>query len=351
MIKLIAKLTPKGSSLRAPLIIIALVASLLVLGYELLTLLPHAPEFAPTDYQALRQWGLDAQRGEFNYLYPLPALLFIFLPLSLLPWWTVYIWVVIPFIFVLFLHREKGIALFLFVPMLAQAAWGTLDGFFILPLYWLFNNQSLAAGISAALLTLKPQLGIFTVPIVLLQSIKLRRWKLLIAFSSIMLLLYLPSFLIDPLWPIKMIPFLQWRTDVWFLHVRAATLWGWWWRGDWALVLLPIPIVATILFFIRAWRAGHSRLQALHLLGLLVQPVFFVVSLGTIIATLKTSLRDFAFLVTVSWLALGLDNILAWGGVYVIISLAALWLLGNKKSSPCSLETQASDRSRHHTGT
>ena len=97
-------------------------------------------------------------------------------------------------------------------------------------------------------------------------------------------------------------------------------------------MLLPIPAAATIILFLRAWRAGHSQLQALHVLGLLVQPVFFVVSLDTIIATIKTSTRDFVLLIAISWLALGFDSILAWGGIYVIISLTALWLLGRQST-------------------
>lgn len=318
----------RGITVRKILALFALIALAFVLLLELASLIPYAQNFHPTDYEALVEWGRDARVGKLNYLYPLPALLYIFVPLSLLPWWFKFVWAIIPFAFVLYIHRQKGLGLFLFLPMLAQAAWGTLDGYFLLPLYWLFNEQAGLAGYSAAVLLLKPQLAVFTVPYIVLKWFREKNYKSLRRFVVGLTLLFVPSFIVDPLWVIKMIPAIEWRQSQWFIPIRNVTLWSWWWHGGWTVLALPLLAVLVSLLFIRAFRV--EPVKSLHLLGLTVVPAFFVVSLDTSIATLRSSWRDILAISLVSWFAFGLDAWFAWGGVYAIISLAALWLIGNR---------------------
>jgi len=186
--------SPRRTTLASALLVVAVG---LLLG-ELVWLLLVGSNFSPTDFEVMVRWGRAAQGGDYYSFYPLPTLLWIFLPLSLLPAWFIFVWTVLPFGFILVMFRKRGVILWLYVPTLVQAAWGHLDGLFLLPLYWLFQNHASLAAVSAALLTLKPQLALFPVSYMLCHCLRVKNWQGLGCFAVTILILYVPAFLVDP---------------------------------------------------------------------------------------------------------------------------------------------------------
>lgn len=285
----------------------------------------------PDDYQKyFLPWGLQARDGIYNYRYPLPTLMWVFVPLSFVPPGWILLWVAMPFLFLLYLFGKKGIILWLSFPFLDHAAFGQMDGWLIVPLAWLFDDNPALAGISAALLTLKPQLALLPVSYMFVRWLIKRNYKSLGLFGGALCALYIPTFLLDPSWPLKMWADNQVRAAEPTLLTRGASLWPWWWHGGWTQVLLPFLCALIALFFLLAARTMWKRARAIHLVALMTIPIFYPVSFVTIAPALKNSTRHLVVFTLTSWIAVLLDIVTqGWGGVYLVIPLVALALLAH----------------------
>lgn len=284
-------------------------------------------------YNYFLPWGQLAREGVLNYRYPLATVLWVFVPLSVVPQWFSLIWFVAPFAFAVCILGRKGVIAWFLFPSLLQAATGQLDGWLLLPLHWLFTGTAVLSEISCALVTLKPQLAFLVVPYAIWHWGAGRRWRSLLLFLAALIILHLPAFILDPAWPIKMIPELQARGTESFLAVRGASLWWWPWHGAWIIPSLFFFAMASVLF-LRAFHSEGARKRAVFLLGLLLMPVLYPVSYVTVIAALKGSARQLVLMVLVSWMAVIIDILFqGWGGAYSIIPVAALWLLGTRQTT------------------
>ncbi len=299
-----------------------------ILVHEIISAWPYIITYVPGDYAYFLGCGHALQERIYHCFYPLPAVLLIFLPLSFLPTWFALVWILLPFIFVLCIFGKKGIAVWLSYPFLVQAAFGELEGLLLLPIYWLIQDHTILAGISAAFLTLKPQLAVFLVPFMVYRWFSKRNWRSLVLFLGALLVLYLPAFLIDPFWPSKMIVADQVRVNESIQLTRGATLWGWWWHGGWTIWVLPLLVAVTAALSLRAFGKEEKQTRAMYLLDLILVPILYAVSFVTAIPTLKKSTLHLLVYTIVSWIAVGFDILThGWGGVYVLIPLVALLLL------------------------
>jgi hypothetical protein len=326
------------SNWRRTLIIGLLVLAVVALIAEFFVLVPKFQMNPPEDYDEYVDWANRFRGGapKYPYLnpYPLPTTLWIFTPLSLLPMWFSVIWTLIPFAFVLWRYKRDGVILWLYYPMLVQAALGQLEGILLLPLYWLLENKRWLAGVGAVLMLFKPQLSFLAIGYALINWLVQRDWRNLGSFTATLFVIYLPAFIIQPTWPLAMLSGMDERANEFLLPTRGATLWAWIWRDGLTVWLAPIVAVISIglvgyVFFVR-----QQRIQAMQLLGLLIMPVHYAVSFTTVIPTLKTR-RELATLTAISWVGVVIDTFAGgWGGAYVIIPITALALLAFNPPSP-----------------
>jgi hypothetical protein len=310
---------------------------LLAVALSLLALVALAPRLQvrwdPNDYHNFLRYGNALRQGRTSgHIYPLPSLIWIFAPLSFTPDWFELIWVALPFVFCLVLFGPKGAVLWLSAPLLIHASQGQLDGWFLLPIFWLATDHALLAGPSAALLTLKPQLGIFIVPYMVYRWIRAKNVRSLLISAAGFLILYVPSLFIDRDWPLDFVSRAQWRGTQPLLQSRGASLWAWWWRDGLTQFLLPLAIILTIYLFIKAYRQAQAK--AVFLTGLLATPVFFALSYTTAIAVLPKSLFAVLLFTVTSWVALIVDALMGgWGGAYALVPLVTLWLVANQDTA------------------
>ena len=295
--------------------------------------------WVPPDYQNFQEFAADFYHGQYNTFYPLPTLIWVFLPLYLLPAWFAFIWIGVPFIFCLYLFGKKGVVLWLFFPLLIHAYQGQFDGWFLLPLAWLLYDHSRLAGPSAAVLTLKPQLAVFVVPFMLYRwTFRTKNWRSLFGFVIVLFLLLLPAFWLEPQWPLLMLEQVGTRASQPLLLTRGASLWGWWWRGGWSRWLLPVAAGLILYLAWRAWRLEKTRARVAFLLSLLFTPVFFALSFTTVLAVLPNRREALLGLLVLSWIAVLIDQALGgWGGVYALLPMAALWFLVDEVDTGATL--------------
>ncbi|TAH49584.1 MAG: hypothetical protein EYC68_16865 [Chloroflexota bacterium] len=322
-------------SWRKALVGLILVIAFVVLGIELATLGQQWIASPLIDYDVYVQRGVAARQGIFfpaekENPYPLPTTLFVFIPLSFLPPWFKIIWTLGPYLILLFLFGRAGILWWLYYPMMIQGATGQMDGWLWIPLLWLFENRPGWAGIGAVLLLFKPQLAWLTVLVGLIFWIARRDRVNLFAFTIAFLILWMPSFIIRPLWPLEVIaPILQ-RANESILPTRGATLWGWvWWYGGWLVWF--VPLLLALMGFL-AYRVVRAKpLQTAQCIDLLITPVLYPSNMVMLVPILKKP-REILILVAASWFAVALDGIFnVFGGAYVILPLTTLWLLSNPK--------------------
>lgn len=316
-------------SARSILIAVLLVPLTSLLALQLVMLFSNDTGLILRDYYSyFVPWGQAARLGHYNYRYPLATLIWVFVPLSALPDWFAIFWFAVPFASIIYIFRRKGLVLWLFWPVLLQANSGQLDGWLLMPLYWVCNERPLLSELSCALLTLKPQLAFLVVPFTLWQWFARRKWKSLLTFATAFAVLYIPAFFLDPVWPLEMVPELVTRSGESILPSRGVSLW--WWRTDnpWATSALFLFIGLVAVLFVRAFRQIDLQRKAVYLLGLLVMPVLYAVSYITVIPTLANNRRHLLAITLVSWTALFLDIVFhGWGGAYVLIPVAVLWLI------------------------
>ncbi len=250
--------------------------------------------------------------------YPLYTVTWLFVPL-LAGDWTRWVWTLAPIIFLHIALGRKAILLLPFYPLLVHLRFGQVDGWLILPVMFLLRDTKTFAPISAALTLFKPQV------VGALVLYRFARWvreqarrNFAIAAITAMVLIA-PAFILRP----------DWVRD-WLASIAAhppeqnqnATIWGWLYFGT-----LGIPFALTegvIAAFLV--RRARDRASALHLFGLLVTPILYAYDYVLVAPTLKTW-RECAWMLAISWLAVGIDILASgWGGAYSLIPLAALAL-------------------------
>ncbi len=253
-----------------------------------------------------------------KFFYPLYTVIWLFIPL-LAGDWTRWIWVLAPIVFLHIILGRKAIILLPFYPLLVHLRFGQFDGWMLVPLMFLLRNTERWAPVSAALFLFKPQAAWALVAYRLGSWLRQRAWRNLALVLGVAIVLVLPAFLVRPGW----VP--EW------LHAIAshpaeqcqnATLWGWsCFGGTW----LPFSIAEALIALFLLWRA-KDKASALQLVGLLLTPILYAYDYVLVAPTLKTQ-RECLILLTVSWLAVGIDLLAGgWGGAYSLIPLAALAL-------------------------
>lgn len=312
-------------------LVYALVAlSLLALAVELALVLPRALEWHPWDYGNYVEMGNAVRQGLNPYgphrFYPLPTMLWIFVPLSLLPDWFRIVWILFPFVFLMILFRSQVTVLLLYPPLWFVTSDALFDGWLLIPLAWLFANRPILAGFGAALLLFKPHATVLAVIYMTLWWGMTRDWRNLATFLGTLCVLWLPSFVVNPVWPLQMLAVLQTRVDyVSILPLLTVSVWSWWWLDSlWRLAVFAMLLAGGILFW-RAIQRPANRAAAVQLLGLLINPVMLASNLITVLPTLRGQNQILA-IVLVSLGAFVLDRAVGgFGGGYAFIPLAALY--------------------------
>ncbi len=316
-----------------------LIVVAVVLAAEIVLVAPRVLDvWHPWDYGNYVKMGLDVREGRNPYgpdrYYPLPTMLWIFVPLSLMPAWFALPWVIVPFVFILILFRGQGAWFFLFPPLWFVVSDAMFDGWLLLPLAWLLANRPIWAGVGAALLLFKPHVTVLVVGYMLWRWVIARDWKNLKTFSAAMALLWLPSFIVNPGWLWQMLEVLQTRTEqISILPLLTASIWSWAWLGGMAQTIFLAVLMATGVLFWRAARDESSRAAAFQLVGLLLNPVMLASNLILVLPTVRGRNQ----IVGIVFVALGgyaLDRALgAFGGGYALVSLFALYFLARQSQT------------------
>jgi hypothetical protein len=322
--------------MRRRLVLILIGVGLLVLAIELFIALPRLAEWHPWDYGNYLRMGRDVRAGNNPYgsdrYYPLPTMLWIFVPLSLLPEWFRVVWVIAPFGFILLLFRRQAIPLFAFVPLWFVVGDGMLDGWLLLPLVWLVQNRQVWAGLGAALMLFKPQLAILAVMYALAYWFATRDWKNLGVFALAMTIFYVPAFIINPNWIAQMLVVIPDRAaqTTMLLPKMTSSVWAWKELGAWGWLIVIVTLMMTLAWGWRAWRATEQRAAICQLLNLILNPILFASYLVMALPTLHGQ-KSIVIVTGLSWLAFGLDKLIGnFGGGYALIPLAALYFLSRE---------------------
>lgn len=293
-----------------------------------LPLLPGLWDWRPYDYELYRTWGKTFLDGTspFNP-YPLPSIIWVFVPLALLPPQFAIFWSAAPFGFVLYLLRGRGILLWLYFPLLVQTAFGQLEGWLILPMSWLLTNRPKLAPLGSVLLMVKPSVAPLVILYMLWYWLTHKEWQQLKWFSGILFIYLLPAFLIDPFWVMRFLTKLPVRAVESNMIPRGASLWAWIWHGGFAIWLLPVVLVLVLLAVVYLLRRSKNLSETANVSNMFLVPTLYVSTFTLLIPNFKTS-REVLVMVVISWLAALLDILIGgWGGVYAIIPFAALLLL------------------------
>lgn len=318
---------------RRALLIVGVIVALLVLIVEFIMFAPVVLErWKAYDYWQYIQMGEAVRRGESPFgsgrFYPLPTILWIFVPLSLLPDWFRIVWVLAPFAFLLVLFRSQAFPLFGFMPLWFVVGDGMLDGWLLLPLAWLLQNRKMWAGLGAAVLLFKPQLAILAVLYAFAHWPATRDWRNLGVFATAMTIFYAPSFVVNPNWVAQMLAVLPDRAaQTTVMPSMAVSVWAWKELGILGLLIVGAFLLAILVFSWRIWRRSENRAAMFQLLGLLLNPVLFASNYVMTLPVLRGQ-KQVLVAVILSWLAFGLDQALSgFGGGYALVPLAALYWL------------------------
>ena len=303
-----------------------------ILVIEIVSVLPITLErWRPFDYGQYVEMGRAVLQGvnpngTHNY-YPLPTILWVFVPLALLPDGFRILWVLGPLVSILVLFRKQGLVLFLFVPLWLVVSDGMLDGWLLLPLAVLLTNRPGWAGFCAAIVLFKPQLAFLAVAYKIVEWLILKDWKNLGIFFSAMAIFYAPAFIINPNWIMQMLQFLPGRLaqTTTLAPALSGSIWAWWSLGGWASVMGVFLLVITLGLFLRAFEYSSKRATALLLLGLAINPVLFG-SNQTLLLPVLQNRRQMILVVLISLGALLLDKMAGnFGGGYALIPITMLY--------------------------
>lgn len=314
---------------------VALALGLVVLAVQVAMVAPTAlAVWHPWDYSNYVEMGRSILRGENPYghhkFYPLPTMLWIFVPLALAPDWFRLVWILLPFVFILRLLGTRGIWFFIFPPLWFVLSDAMFDAWLLIPLAWLFANRRTWAGVGAAILLFKPHVTGFAVGYMVLCWLFEREWRTLSVFGLTMAIFWLPSFIVRPTWVWEMLNMLQTRAEyVGELPLLTTSLWSWWaLDGVGRVVSVGLGLV-TMVLFVRALRQPERRAAAIHLGALIFNPIMLASNLISVVPTVHTR-RNVILVVLASCIALGLDRGLnGFGGGYALIPLVALYAQGH----------------------
>jgi hypothetical protein len=281
--------------------------------------------------------------------YPLPTVMWIFVLLSVLPDWFRLVWVIVPLLSVFIIARRSGLWWLFFPPVWFVIGDGMLDGWLLLPLCWLFRNQSGLAGVGAALLLLKPQLALPVVLYKLGEWVWYRDKRNLGLFVAASVLLWIPSFVVRPFWIGEMLATLPQRAaqNTEMMPLMTSSIWSWWWFGGIGYLIFGVVALASLGLFWRGLRQHVPVALLLQSLNLLWNPLFFASAAITVVPALRDS-RRIVLVVVAGLVAVGAS---VWtkefGGLYVIATLVAMAVMQATPfpSNISSHDTHASDAS------
>ena len=304
-------------------------ASIIYLAWQLAPRVLSSSNWQPYDYNLYVGWGRALREGHVTYSYPLPTIFWIFVPLSLLPSAFSIVFALVPFLFTSYLLGRRGFIVWLYYPLIVQAAFGQLDGWLILPFSWMLKDKPRWAAVGAVLLLTKPTLAPLAVIYVLVRWLRLRNWLQLRWFALALVVLITPAFIIDPLWLLHFIAQLHVRATETNMPTRGAALWAWAWHGGITLVLLPVLLLFVLILCLRLVRRHSDLLPLAEILNLLLLPFLYASNLTMLIPLLVTS-RRMLIIPTLSWICVGIDVLAGgWGGAYALIPLSLLVLLAS----------------------
>jgi hypothetical protein len=315
-----------------------LLAVLCLIPYGLYLYIGLTNNQGPVDFDTFLGIGQRLLSGEevytTNSYYPIPYT-FIFAILSLLPRQiSFFLWLLIPVLIILMITDWEPRSL-LFAPTFSHFLGGQSSVFSLIGFWGYRKNQNpenIPGGLWLALLTLKPQLGI--IPVLWAayswwQYFRAEKKipKQFLSFLSLTLAFYLPSFAVDPKWPIK------WLSQPRPLFERALS--G---IAPRTLLILSSNLIFfwTFLFLIAAsllwalWKhqKDEMNLDVLMLWGAIVNPLIHDYDLVQLVPIIHSrQLWRFALLAsTPGWLVIlfAYDQDPAWFA-FTLIAPTILW--------------------------
>lgn len=319
------KLTPKWSS-------VAIIALSILGGLFATWLMPQLIDWLPYDYLVYVQGAQFVRLGQnphalLPYWYPLPVVLFTTMPWSYLPSQFGWAFAVIPLGLLHLRYGKRTLLWWLFFPLLINVAYAQMEGWLILPLFWILLNEPIKAGLGLILLMFKPAYAIFLLPYQLWLWWRTRQFnqlRWLFVFTAVAVV---AAFLVEPLWPIQWFNGVIHRHENTALQSRNMTVWAFVAHGPagWFALLLVLWVLAYLCR--QLWRQEGHRGPVLLALSLFFFPGGLNPVSSMMIMPLVSSGRDIAILVFSSWVAVILDTVIGgFGGVYLLIVLVALWL-------------------------
>ncbi len=321
-----------------------LLAFLLIIGTigliaEIVWMLPIALErWHAFDYGLYVDMGNAIRQGAnpygLHHYWPLPTILWIFVPLSLMPDWFRFIWILGPIVSILVLFRTRGIPFFFFTPLWFVIGDGMIDGWLLVPLAWLLENRPVLAGVGAALVLFKPQLAILAVGYMLIRWLVSRDFKNLGTFAGLMAIFYIPSFIVRPGWILEMITVLPSRAaqTTTIFPLMTGSIWVWWFIGGIGILILIAMLFAIGVLFRRAIRDEAKRASGFVLLNLLLNPLLFASNHVMALPTLRGR-NEIIIVMLISLVAYVLDHALGGFNGYAFIPFVALYLLERRTNS------------------
>lgn len=289
-------------------------ASLIVLVVEFILVAPRALEaWHPYDYGLYLEMGTAARQGINpvgpRHYYPLPTILWLFVPLSLMPDWFRLVWVILPFIFILRLFRRSSLWLLFFTPLWFAVGDAMIDPWLIVPVTWVSENRPTRAALGAVLLLMKPQIALLLVVYRLGYWVYTRDKRNLLTFILALAIFCLPAFVFDPLWISHLLNVLPQRASesTAGIPLATSTLWAWWYLGG---IGIWIFVALTVAFAIQSWRAWSHESQRAALFQILNQafvPVLFASNLVTLLPFMRHR-KILPFIVFLSLGAMLLDR-------------------------------------------
>jgi hypothetical protein len=308
-----------------------LAVGVIVLIIETIWLLPLVLErWHPYDYAVYANMGRLVREGQNPYraanYWIFPAILWVCVPLSWTPDWFVLVWILLPMISLLVIHRRDGLILLLFTPLWLVIADAMLEGALLLPVYWLLQDAAVTASLGAVALLTKPQLALLPVGKRAWDWLRQTHKRPLAIFLGALAAFILPSFVVMPDWPLawlKVLPMRAAETTT-ILPLMTASVWSWLALGIGGKVFVLILLIMGGWLFWRAWRAGNST-PALLMAGLFLTPVLFASSLFIAAAALRGR-RQIELATALSLAAWLVDRWASpFAGVYALIPLLILW--------------------------
>lgn len=178
------------------------------------------------DYFIFYQQGQLLWQGQYASLYPLPMVGWFALFALLPPWVGGVIWFLLSLAVLVALTRRKALLWLLYPPLVNVLLAGQPDVFFL-------GLYSIGSPVALALMTLKPQLFIFALP--LLIKYTRRQW---IQLAGWLALLYIPVTLVRPTWIGEWLGFITREGR----PATSASFWGQPWLFLILLVLVPLAL-------------------------------------------------------------------------------------------------------------